>query len=58
VTLGFVFWLLMVLVLVVGFVLVRPGWPSPERRVFLGGSFLWWVLLAILGWAQFGPPLR
>jgi hypothetical protein len=55
-TLGLLFWLLMVLTLLFG---VALAWPrAPEQRYVFGGSLLWWVLLALLGWQVFGPVLR
>lgn len=42
------FWILMLLSLIFGF---GPWWPT-------GGRLLLFVLLALLGWKTFGPPLR
>jgi hypothetical protein len=56
-TLAVLFWLLMIIWLVLG--LWRdyvPGQPYPMPR--LAGSLFLFVLLAILGWAQFGGPVR
>lgn len=46
---GFLFWLLMVLFLVFG---LWRGWAG--ERYFAGGSLLLFVLLFLLGWAEFG----
>ena len=54
--LGLAFWIVMLLVLVSG---VFYFWPrAPERRWDFGASLLWWLLLALVGWQVFGPPLR
>ena len=46
----------MLLSLVLGLVW---GWPrDPARRYELGGSLLIWILFALLGWAEFGFPIR
>lgn len=56
-SMSFLFWLLMILWLIFGiwndYV---PGQPYPLNRA--GWSFLTFVLLGILGWAQFGAPVR
>lgn len=53
--LGFVFWVVMLVTLVLG---LAVAWPRQAPYHVLGGSLLWWLLLAILGWATFGAPLR
>ncbi|MDQ1638169.1 MAG: hypothetical protein QOF62_1508 [Pyrinomonadaceae bacterium] len=51
-TIGFLFWLLMILWLLFG------AWAYwPDRKVF-GGHFLLWLLLFLLGWSVFGFPIR
>ncbi len=56
-TLAILFWVLMIVWLVFGlwsdFV---PGQPYPFRAG--ARSFLLFVLFTILGWAQFGAPVR
>ena len=55
-TLPLLFWLVMLITAVYALWL---GWPrAPEQRYALTGSALWWVLLFIVGWGVFGPPLR
>lgn len=55
--LAVLFWVLMVISLIFGWwVEYVPGQPFPVRRV--GYSFLYFVLLAILGWQVFGPAVR
>jgi len=54
-TIGFLFWLLMVLCLVFG---LAVAWPRQAPYYVLGGSLLWWVLLFCLGYAVFGSPIR
>jgi len=49
--LGFIFWLLMLLALILG------GWSNygqPTWRGWWTSSFFLWILLAILGWRVFG----
>jgi len=54
--LGVLFWLLMLILLVFGFL---GAWPrAAEQRMSLGYGIVWWLLLAVLGWAVFGPALR
>lgn len=53
-TIGFFFWLLMVLWLVFGILVPNWntwGWP-------FGGGVLLWIILALLGWKTFGPMLH
>jgi hypothetical protein len=55
-SLGLLFWLLMVIWLIFGFAWnwgALPGAYGPW-----GHSLLLFVLLLLLGWATFGPPLR
>jgi len=52
---GFLFWLLMILTLLFG------GWvayPFGPHVYGFGFNLLLWVLLFLLGWKVFGPPLR
>lgn len=54
-TIGLLFWVLMLLWLLFGFFRDSPqlqGWGP------FGHNFLLWVLLALLGWQTFGPMLR
>ena len=53
-SIGFIFWLLMILWLVFGIWSFRgapPNWP------FVGGSAFMFVLLFLLGWKVFGWPI-
>lgn len=50
-TIGFIFWLLMILSLIFGF---WRGYAEPANRFGMGMSFLLWVLLFLLGWKVFG----
>ena len=54
---GLLFWILMLFWLVFGF---WWHWPvtSPNSWRPLGNSLLLFVLLVLLGWAAFGPPIR
>ena len=54
-TIGLAFWILMLLWFVFG---VWQTWgPNPNFPV-LGGNLLLFVLLALLGWHAFGPPIH
>lgn len=54
---GLLFWILMILWLLFS---IWGNWPAMRggNYGFLGGSLLLFVLLAILGWAAFGPPVK
>jgi len=58
-TLGFLYWLLMIFWLVFG---LWPVWPAPAapRTAWwpLGGYVVLWVLLFLLGWKVFGWPIQ
>lgn len=51
-SLAFVFWLIMLLAILFG------GYHSWGLWPLFGGNFLVWVLLALLGWKVFGPPIH
>jgi len=56
-TLSILFWILMILWLIFGWWSgYTPGQPYPFRN--WGGNLLIFVLLAILGWAAFGAPIK
>ncbi len=56
-TLAVLFWVLMIVSVVFGLWSgYTPGQPYPFRT--WGGSVLLYVLLAILGWAIFGAPVK
>jgi uncharacterized membrane protein YedE/YeeE len=55
--LAILFWVLMIVSLFFGLWSgYVPGQPYPIRAGTQ--SFLMWILLAILGWAQFGGPVK
>lgn len=54
-SIGLLFWILMIIWLVFGFVAWR-GIAGPYGLV--GNSLLLFILLGLLGWATFGPPLK
>jgi uncharacterized membrane protein YedE/YeeE len=55
--LAILFWVLMIVSLFFGLWSgYAPGQPYPIRAGTQ--SFLMWILLAILGWAQFGGPVK
>lgn len=55
VSIGFVFWLLMLLHLILGIV-----WRAeiPGGRFGWAGSLFAWILFFLLGWATFGFPIH
>lgn len=54
-TIGMLFWLLMILSLVFGF---WWGYREPGSRFGSGMSLFLWVLLFLLGWKVFGFPIQ
>lgn len=54
-TLGFIFWLLMILWLVLGAYTNRTALGTP---LAWGGSLLMFILLFLLGWQTFGWPIK
>lgn len=52
-TIGLLFWILMLLWLVWGIIQAWPNW-----QPFVGGNLLLWVIIALLGWKVFGPMLH
>jgi hypothetical protein len=55
-TIGLLFWILMVCWLIFGFVTNRT--PEGFNYPVLGGSLIIWILLALLGWRLFGAAIR
>lgn len=54
-TIGFIFWLLMLLSILFG------GWRvygDAAGRPYFGFGFLLWVLLFLIGWRLFGFPIQ
>lgn len=49
-----IYWIIMLLWLIFG---LWTYWPSPDRRI-MGGHFLLWLLLFLLGWEVFGFPIK
>lgn len=56
-TLGLIYWILMLLWAIFGVFPAFPREPGKGWRPF-GGNLLLFILLLILGWAQFGAPVR
>lgn len=54
-TLGFIFWLLMLLALVFGGVTYKAQLGTP---LVWGGTLISWILLFLLGWQTFGWPIK
>lgn len=52
-----VYWILMLLWLVFGLWGAWPAGPNPNYKP-IGGNLLLFVLLVILGWHAFGPPVH
>ncbi len=52
---GFVFWLIMLLWLVFGFFVF---WPVGYSNYAFGGNILLFILLFLLGWKVFGFPIH
>jgi hypothetical protein len=50
--LGLAFWIIMLVCLVFW------TWQSWGNHLYLGGGFVIFILLAIIGWKVFGPPLQ
>jgi hypothetical protein len=56
-SIGLLFWILMILWLIFGFAYQS----APDRfgpYGWAGGSVLLFILLGLLGWGEFGPPIR
>ena len=56
-SIGLLFWILMILWVVLGVVVVLPAARGGQYAV-AGNSLLLFILLALLGWQVFGPILR
>jgi hypothetical protein len=54
-TLGLAYWSLMIIWLVFG---MYFGYSAGGSPYLIGGNLLLFILLLLLGWATFGPPLR
>lgn len=57
-SLGLAFWILMLLWLVFGLWWNNRAAFASGNWSPVGGSLLLFLLLLLLGWASFGPPLR
>jgi hypothetical protein len=54
-TRGLLFWVLMLLWLIFG--IIGPAWYH-GTYAGLPGGLLSWILLALLGWDSYGPPIK
>lgn len=54
-SIGLLFWILMILALVFG---LWRGYADPPGRIGMGMSFFLWFLLFLLGWKVFGFILQ
>ena len=52
-TIGLLFWILMLLWLFWGVWSTWPNWQGP-----LPGNLLLWVIIALIGWRVFGPMIH
>lgn len=50
---GLCYWILMLIWLVCGFLWF--GWRTPQ---LIGGNLLLFILLVLIGWKVFGPPIH
>jgi hypothetical protein len=57
-TIGFLFWLLMILWLIFGLFRNWPASPGGTALYPVGGHLLLWILLFLLGWKAFGFPIH
>lgn len=53
-SMGILFWVLMIVSLIFGFLGHRLGGAYGP----IGNNLLLWILLALLGWAVFGAPIK
>jgi len=50
------FWILMLLWLLLS---LRGNWPFSGENIYpIGGSLLLFILVGLLGWHAFGPPIH
>ena len=54
---GLLFWVLMLVWLIFG---LWASWPASGSTNFapVGGNLLLFLLIGLLGWKEFGPPLQ
>jgi hypothetical protein len=52
-SIGMLFWVIMIVLLVTDFLVYWPAGPHP-----FGGRVVLWVLLFLLGWKVFGFPIH
>jgi hypothetical protein len=56
-TLGLVFWILMLIWLIFGLIWNWPGGPAVPYGP-IGNTILLFILFLLLGWHAFGPPVH
>jgi hypothetical protein len=56
-SIGLLFWIIMIIALLFGAWSNRGAEGKFDFAGF-GGSLVLWILLALLGWHAFGPPIR
>jgi len=52
---GLIYWIVMLIWLVLG---LWSNWPVVGNGRPLGGTIVLFVLLVLLGWKVFGPPIK
>jgi len=55
---GIWFWILFVITLIFGIWGMNPWRPAGQTWAPFGGWLILFVLIGILGWGVFGPPIR
>lgn len=53
-SIGFIFWLLMLLWIIFGVVYMGPKYAPEQRAGFIGNSLFVFILFFLLGWKVFG----
>jgi hypothetical protein len=57
-TIGLLFWVIMLILLIFGFLGAKPAAGGTWNWSTVGTSFIVWLLLALLGWQVFGPAIH
>lgn len=57
-SLGLIFWILMLIWLVFGLYINYWAATSPPNHYLIGGNLMLFILLLLLGWQAFGPPIH
>lgn len=55
-SIGIVYWIIILLWLIFG---LWQSWPTPGTKPWtMGGNIVLFILLVLLGWRVFGPPIH